>query len=227
MQTKGVHACLHVSWCVGRDSNPHCLPSEGSASCHLGYRRKKWCSLQVSNLPLRLTKAVSCRMNERSRLEPAASNRTCISPGTNRRLFQLSYAGTRAPGLPGSRFRNWCWRQELNPQPLAYEALALPLCYASNPHSASPETSAHVGSTGRGSALCRGAPSLKTLSFTQGISRAHPFGRERFSRTRSPSGASERRTQIAICDWCCCGPFGPSACCGGGFMARRRLIRFS
>src|SRR5262245_65948047 len=27
-------------WCVGRDSNPHCLPSEGSASCHLGYRRK-------------------------------------------------------------------------------------------------------------------------------------------------------------------------------------------
>ena len=27
-------------WCAGRDSNPHCLPSEGSASCHLGYRRK-------------------------------------------------------------------------------------------------------------------------------------------------------------------------------------------
>src|SRR6266404_2247765 len=69
-----------------------------------------------------------------------------------------------------------CWRQELNPQPLAYEALALPLCYASNPHSASPETSARVGSTGRGSAVCRGALSLKTLSFTQGISRAHPSG---------------------------------------------------
>src|SRR5262249_16894445 len=28
-----------------------------------------------------------------------------ISPGTNRRLFQLSYAGMRAPGLPGSRLR--------------------------------------------------------------------------------------------------------------------------
>ena len=24
----------------------------------------------------------------------------------------------------------WCRRQELNPQPLAYEAFALPLCYA-------------------------------------------------------------------------------------------------
>src|SRR5215471_16242669 len=77
--------------------------------------------------------------------------------------------------------RAWCWRQELKPQPFAYEALALPLCYASNPHSASPETSAHVGSTGRGSALCRGALNLKTLSFTQRTSRAHPFGRERFS----------------------------------------------
>src|SRR5260221_14695058 len=103
--------------------------------------------------------------------------------------------------------RAWCWRQELNPQPLAYEALALPLCYASNPNSASPETSARVGSTGRGSALCRGALSLKSLSFTQGISRTHPFGRERFSRTHTPSGANERRTQIAIFDWCCCGPF--------------------
>src|SRR5215470_6341022 len=81
--------------------------------------------------------------------------------------------------------RAWCWRQELNPQPLAYEALALPLCYASNPYSASPETSARVGSTGRGSALCRGAPNLKILSFTQVISRARPFGRERFSRTRT------------------------------------------
>ena len=146
-------------------------------------------------------------MNERSQWEPAASNRTCISPGTNRRLFQLSYAGMRAPGLPGSRFRNWCWRQELNPQSLAYEALALPLCYASNRHSASPETSARVGSTGRRSALCRGAPNLKTLSFTQGISRTRTFGRERFSRTRTSSGAGVRRTEIAIFDWCCCGPF--------------------
>ena len=135
----------------------------------------------------------------------------------------MSYAGMRAPGLPGSRHRNWCWRQELNPQPLAYEALALPLCYASNPHSASPETSARMGSTGRGSALCRGAPSLKILSFTQGTSRARPFGRERFSRTRTLSGASERRTQIAIVDWWCCGPFGPSACYGGGVVARRRF----
>ena len=96
-----------------------------------------------------------------------------------------------------------------------------------HPNSASPETSAHVGSTGRGSAVCRGALSLKTLSFTQGISRAHPFGRERFSRTHTPSGASVRRTQIAIVDWWCCGPFGPSACYGGGVVARRRLVRFS
>ena len=96
-----------------------------------------------------------------------------------------------------------------------------------HPNSASPETSARVGSTGRGSAVCRGALSLKTLSFTQGISRAHPFGRERFSRTHTPSGASVRRTQIAIVDWWCCGPFGPSACYGGGVVARRRLVRFS
>jgi hypothetical protein len=47
----------------------------------------------------------------------------------------------------------------------------------------------------------------ENLSFTQVISRARPFGGERFSRTRTPSGASERRTQIAIVDWCCCGPF--------------------
>src|SRR5205085_4178582 len=85
-----------------------------------------------------------------------------------------------------------------------------------HPNSASPETSARVGSTGRGSAVCRGALSLKTLSFTQGVSRTHPFGRERFSRTHTPSGASLRRTQIAIVDWWCCGPFGPSACYGGG-----------
>src|SRR5712691_6209719 len=123
--------------------------------------------------------------------------------------------------------RAWCWRQELNPQPLAYEALALPLCYASNPHSASPETSARAGSTGRGSAVCRGALSLKTLSFTQGISRALPFGRERFSRTHTPSGASVRRTQIAIVD---CGVVGhsvPLPGYGGGVVARRRLVRFS
>jgi len=101
------------------------------------------------------------------------------------------------------------------------------LCYASSAHSASPETSARVGSTGRGSAVCTGALSLKNLSFTQGISRAHPFGRERFSRTHTPSGASERGTQIAIVDWWCCGPFGPSACYGGGVVARRRLVRFS
>src|SRR5215510_5872598 len=97
--------------------------------------------------------------------------------------------------------RAWCWRQELNPQPLAYEAFALPLCYASNPHSTSPETSARVGSTGRGSALFRGAPNLEILSFTQGISRARLFGGERCSRTRTPSGASERWIQIAMFDW--------------------------
>jgi hypothetical protein len=97
----------------------------------------------------------------------------------------------------------------------------------STSHSASPETSARVGSTGRGSAICRGALSLKTLSFTQGISRAHPFGRERFSRAHTSSGASVRRTRIAIVDWWCCGPFGPSACHGGGVVARRRLVRFS
>ena len=47
----------------------------------------------------------------------------------------------------------------------------------------------------------------ETLSFKQGISHA-PFGRERFSRTRAPSDANLRRTEIAIFDWCrCCGPF--------------------
>ena len=139
----------------------------------------------------------------------------------------VELCGHARAGLARFAPENWCWRQGLNPQPLAYETLALPLCYASNPHSASPETSARVGSTGRGSAVCRGALSLKTLSFTQGISRAHPFGRERFSRTHTPSGASVRRTQIAIVDWWCCGPFGPSACYGGGVVARRRLVRFS
>src|SRR5439155_21582788 len=64
---QGVHARSEI-WCVGRDSNPHYLPSEGSASCQLGYRRKKWCSPQVSNLPLRLTKAATCLMIERSEI---------------------------------------------------------------------------------------------------------------------------------------------------------------
>jgi hypothetical protein len=50
-----------------------------------------------------------------------------------RKMLQLSYAGMRASGLPGSRFRIGAGGRELNPQPLAYEALALPLCYASNP----------------------------------------------------------------------------------------------
>ena len=63
------------------------------------------------------------------------------------------------------------------------------------------------GSTGRGSALCRGALSLITLSFTQENSRAHPLGRERFSRARIPSDTSERRIEIAIFDWYCFGPF--------------------
>jgi hypothetical protein len=42
------------NWCVGRDSNPHCLPSEGSASCQLGYRRKKMvlpASLELASPP--------------------------------------------------------------------------------------------------------------------------------------------------------------------------------
>jgi hypothetical protein len=128
--------------------------------------------------------------------------------------LQLSYAGmVLAAGVEPatSRLRSAC------------TAIVL----RQHPNSASPETSARVGSTGRGSAVCRGALSLKTLSFTQGISRAHPFGRERFSRTHTPSGASVRRTQIAIVDWWCCGPFGPSACYGGGVVARRRLVRFS
>ncbi|MEA2936150.1 MAG: hypothetical protein QOD74_2796, partial [Variibacter sp.] len=76
----------------------------------------------------------------------------------------------RAPGFARFAPPKLVLAAELNPQPLAYEALALPLCYASNPYSASPETSARMGSTGRGSALCRGALSLKTLSFTQEIS---------------------------------------------------------
>src|SRR3954447_13535140 len=90
--------------------------------------------------------------------------------------------------------KNWCWRQELNPQPFAYEALALPLCYASNPHSASPETSARVGSTGRGSAVCRGALSLKTLSFTQGRSHA-----------RTPSGANGYHARTPLRARACAG----------------------
>jgi hypothetical protein len=96
-----------------------------------------------------------------------------------------------------------------------------------HPNSASPETSARVGSTGRGSAVCRGALSLKTLSFTQGISRAHPSGANGSHACTPPSGAGVRRTQIAIVDWWCCEPFGPSACYGGGVVARRRLVRFS
>src|SRR6266446_9994623 len=58
----------------------------------------------VSNLPPRLTKAVTCLMIERSELEPAASNRTCISPGTNRRLCQLSYAGSARRACPVRAF---------------------------------------------------------------------------------------------------------------------------
>src|SRR6266478_8103667 len=72
----------------------------------------------------------------------------------------------------------------------------------------------------------RGAQPENSLIHARDLTRA-PFGRERISRTRTPSGASERRIQIAIFDWCCCGPFGPSACYGGGVVARRRLVRFS
>src|SRR5438270_13944364 len=60
-----------------------------------------------------------------------------------------------------------------------------------HPNSASPETSARVGSTGRGSAVCRGALSLKNslihardltrapLRARTVLTQAHPFGRER------------------------------------------------
>src|SRR5262245_12359149 len=103
--------------------------------------------------------------------------------------------------------RAWCWRQELNPQPLAYEAFALPLCYASNPHSASPETSARVELyRPRERLMQRGAQPENSLIHASDLTGAS-FGRDRFSRTRTTSGASERRTQIAIVDWCCCGPF--------------------
>ena len=78
-----------------------------------------------------------------------------------------------------------------------------------------------------GGALCRGTLSLKLSHSRKG------------SHARTPSGAngSHARTplraracaglQIEIVDWRCCGPFGPSACYGGGVVARRRLVRFS
>ena len=80
--------------------------------------------------------------------------------------------------------------QELNPQPLAYEAFALPLCYASNPHSASPETSARVELyRPRERLMQRGAQPENSLIHASDLTRAslraravlahaHPFGRE-------------------------------------------------
>lgn len=67
---------------------------------------------------------------------------------------------TYAPCLQGKTSATkdkpaWCWRQESNPQPFAYDASALPLCYASNFLTPS-ETSALVGSTDRRAPYAQG-----------------------------------------------------------------------
>jgi hypothetical protein len=182
------------TWCAGRDSNPHCLPSEGSASCQLGYRRKKLvlpASLELASppyqsgdLPHDREERIGARSIESnvhlSRYKPEALPVELC--GRVRRAcpvhaFEIARAGLArfapsklvlAAGVEPttSRLRSVCTAIVLRQQSFA-----------------SPETSARVGSTGRGSALCTGAPSLKTLSFTQQYSRARAFERERFSRT--------------------------------------------
>jgi hypothetical protein len=55
-------------WCAEQDSNPHRIGSKPIAST--SWATGAWCSPQASILPSRLTKAVSCRMNEESELVP-------------------------------------------------------------------------------------------------------------------------------------------------------------
>src|SRR5437764_3724021 len=102
-----------------------------------------------------------------------------------------------APGSSGSRLRKLVLAAGVEPATSRLRSACTAIVLRQHPNSASPETSARVGSTGRGSALCRGALSLKTLAFTQRISRAHPFGRERISRAH-PFG--RERAQDSDCD---------------------------
>src|SRR5215813_4304674 len=61
----------------------------------------------------------------------------------------------------------------------------------------------------------RGAQPENSLIHASDLTRA-PLRTRAVLAHAHPSGASERRIQIAIVDWWCCGPFGPSACYGGG-----------
>jgi len=100
------------------------------------------------------------------------------------------------------------------------------LCYASNRHSASPETSARVGSTGRGSAICRGALSLKILFIhPRDPTRAPLRGRAVLTHAR-PFGREQAQVGLRTLTGVVVGHSVPLPVWRRG-LARRRLVRFS
>ena len=77
-------------WCAKQDSNLHCAPSEGAASCQLGYWRLYWSRLRESNtrLPRYKGGALPSELNRRkpfpwSRAQRSAAIAvTRATPGT-------------------------------------------------------------------------------------------------------------------------------------------------
>src|SRR5262249_14162693 len=123
--------------------------------------------------------------------------------GTSRRLCQLSYAGMLlAAGVEPatSRLRSVCTAVVLRQQSSFRLAGNQRLRRLYRPS---------------GRLMQRGAQPENSLIHASDLTRP-PLRRRAVLPPRTPSGASERRTQISIVDWCCCGPFGPSACYGGG-----------
>ncbi len=149
---------------------------------------------------------------------PAASGRARISPGTNRRLCRLSYAG------------DWCWQGELNTRPPRYEGGALPteLCQRENL-----QTDGAPASHPDREAVARTPSNVWTLTMSNSAAIA---GRISSVLTRARAfGARTTRLEEARTRMCCAnaanptsgtetigisslfGPSAPPACCGGGF----------
>src|SRR5205809_6178808 len=107
------HADAPIQWSGKRDSNPR-PPAWKAGALPLSYSRPdRWWGGEDLN-PRRRTPAD---------LQSAPFGHLGTSPNLP--------ACDANPSLAKTRHKSWRWREDLNPRPTAYKAVALPLSYAS------------------------------------------------------------------------------------------------
>jgi hypothetical protein len=150
--------------------------------------------------------------------------------GITRRI--LSAVRLPVPPRAQSLKRQWGRQGESNTRHPAYEGGGLPLAYTGIVASfAETRALAHERPTGRRGALCTRAPSWTFTSFDPCGSQFMQASR-RTAGSAAPAGCRGAATRAMtlrpritrlIC-WYSCGPSGPSACCGGQWSPRVKLV---